>query len=268
MRFLKISNELRILIILLSCCATNCFCEELKPFQWEKILNTPPISDELGYQVLHFKSKNKPYVLDKLAVDFVDKYLKNAKELESDSAVLQYSLNAATLEGVYIELGVCTGKTINFIAALKPTQIIYGFDSFEGLPEDWQKGGKVISKGTFAYKQKDFVPPVLNNVKLYNGLFRDSLPVFVKMKIKDAPIAFLHIDSDIYSSAHEALEIFKNNIIPGTVIVFDEFYNYPNFEEHEYKAFHEFLRSAKLDAEYIAYNKNHEQVAIRIIKHQ
>lgn len=163
-------------------------------------------------------------------------------------------------------MGVCTGKTINFIAALNPTKTIYGFDSFEGLPEDWVRKDKVMKKGTFGYKKRNFIPPVLNNVKLYQGWFKDSLPLFVKNILKNAPIAFLHVDSDIYSSAHEALEIFKDNIVPGTIIVFDEFYNYPGFENHEWKAFQEFLKSTGWKAQYLAYNKNHEQVAVKIRK--
>lgn len=49
-------------------------------------------------------------------------------------------------------MGVCTGKTVNFIAALNPTQKVYGFDSFEGLPEDWIREDQVIPIGTFAFK--------------------------------------------------------------------------------------------------------------------
>jgi hypothetical protein len=56
-------------------------------------------------------------------------------------------------------------------------------------------------------------------------------------------------------------------IKPGTIIVFDEYYNYPTATEHEYKAFMEFMASrSDINLEYIAYNPVHEQVAIQIIK--
>jgi len=241
--------------------------EELPTFRWEQHLQVPPISSSiLGKQVLHFKTVDKPYTRDANAVKLVEEELQGAKELDSDAGVLRFGSDAVTLDGAYIELGVCTGKTINFIAALNPNKIIYGFDSFEGLPEDWVRQDKVIKKGTFGFKEDNFTPPALANVKFYKGWFKDSLPEYVINKLKETPIAFLHVDSDIYSSSREALEIFQNNIVPGTVIVFDEYFNYPGFENHEYKAFMEFLSLRKLRAEYLAYNKNHEQVAIRIVE--
>jgi hypothetical protein len=39
-----------------------------------------------------------------------------------------------------MEFGVSRGVTINFLAALNPMKKIYGFDSFEGNPEDWDLG--------------------------------------------------------------------------------------------------------------------------------
>ncbi|MDN3508922.1 MAG: hypothetical protein P0S93_02700 [Candidatus Neptunochlamydia sp.] len=39
-----------------------------------------------------------------------------------------------------------TGKIVNYIAALNPTKKIYGFDSFEGFPEDWVKEDRVVLK--------------------------------------------------------------------------------------------------------------------------
>ena len=48
--------------------------------------------------------------------------------------------------------------------------------------------------------------------------------------------------------------------------MFDELYNYPSFDKHEWKAFQAFLKEKNLDAEYIAFNQNHEQVAVKIIK--
>lgn len=54
--------------------------------------------------------------------------------------------------------------------------------------------------------------------------------------------------------------------VDGTIILFDEFYNYPNYRLHEYKAFQEFLDQHSFEAEYLAFNTRHEQVAVRIHK--
>jgi len=49
------------------------------------------------------------------------------------------------------------------------------------------------------------------------------------------------------------------------IIVFDELYNYPGSKDHEWKAFQEFLKERKLDAEFIAFNQHSEQVVVKII---
>jgi hypothetical protein len=50
------------------------------------------------------------------------------------------------------------------------------------------------------------------------------------------------------------------------VIVFDEFYNFPGYENEEYKAFQEFLVDNQFDVEYLSYNTENEQVAVRLVK--
>lgn len=236
------------------------------PFDWGKVCTLPPGADKTaGNQVLHFKSHNRPYWDSPEAHDFVKKYLKDAAPLGSDAEVLRFGSDHVTLEGLYIEAGVCTGKTINFIAALNPYRIIYGFDSFEGLPEDWVRKESKMVKGTFAFKNPNELPPVLHNVRLIKGWFSETMPSFVKNLSPNQPIAFLHVDSDIYSAAVTVLSTFEDHIVPGTVLVFDELYNYPGCENHEWKAFQEFLRRKHFEVEYLAYNLYHEQVAVRIL---
>ncbi len=57
---------------------------------------------------------------------------------------------------------------------------------------------------------------------------------------------------------------FDIDIVEGTIILFDELYNYPGFQHHEFKAFQEFLECQNKVAEYLAFNANWEQVAVRI----
>lgn len=251
---------------LLFCCG-QVFSAELKKFDWSEVLEIPPGSHLVdGCQIMHFKAANKSYKNNKEAVAFVEKYLGNAKALQSDAEVLRFGSDNVKISGAYIELGVCTGKTINFIAALNPHRKIYGFDSFQGLPEDWIRDDKTILKGTFGYKNPTILPPVLHNVAQIPGWFEETLPEFVHAVLKDQPIAFLHVDSDIYSAAATAFKVLGGNIKEGTIIVFDEFYNYPGSQEHEWKAFQEFLAANSFHVEYLAYNENHEQVAVRIKK--
>ena len=56
---------------------------------------------------------------------------------------------------------------------------VYGFDSFEGLPEKWRNG---FEKGTF--NRNGNLPKVNNNVELIKGWFDDTLPNFIKNQNK------------------------------------------------------------------------------------
>ncbi len=241
--------------------------ELLSPHDWSQEIAMIPLESYLsqGSQLFRFVSKNKTYEHDKDAKAFVNKYLKVAKVFQSDAEVIRYASDQVTLKGAYLEMGVCTGKSINFIAALNSHQIIHGFDSFEGLPEDWERRDRIWPKGTFALNNPEKLPYVLSNVRLYKGLFKDSLPIFKDSILKDTPIAFLNIDCDLYSSTKEVLDILGNNLVSGSIIVFDELYNYPGSEAHEWKALQGFLDEKQIKIEFLAFNENHEQVAVKIL---
>jgi len=160
-----------------------------------------------------------------------------------------------TNDKLICEFGVYSGYTINHIASLTE-QTVYGFDSFEGLPERWRDG---FGKGHFKVTA---LPKVLPNVVLIKGWFDETLPEFIKDH--DESMAFLHVDCDLYSSARTIFEVLELRIRPGGVIVFDEYFNYPGWEEGEFKAFHEFLKRTGLGYEYISYNRLGEQVAVKI----
>lgn len=136
--------------------------------------------------------------------------------------------------GSILEFGVYVGTSINLIAQHRPSVPIYGFDSFEGLPDDWIAG---FPKGYFDLGGN--LPPVAPNVVLVKGWFDDTLPPFVAQHPE--PVSFLHIDCDMYSSTKTVFKELAPRIVPGTVIVFDELVNYPGYRDHEMKAFYEFL---------------------------
>ncbi|OBK22450.1 hypothetical protein A5635_21950 [Mycobacterium asiaticum] len=217
-----------------------------------------------GRQVLNFYPMDKDYRDSPAARAFVTTYFKNAEALNTDAALLKFGSDHVTLRGTFLEMGVCTGKTINFIAALNPEQRIWGFDSFQGLPDDWTRTDLTFPRGSFQVIAEGWMPPVLHNVSLVKGMFSDTLARFKEEVLKSDPIAFLHVDCDIYSSTKEVFDHLAENIVSGTVIVFDEFYNYPEAEMHEFKAFQEFLDATGKRAVYLAYNQYFEQAVARI----
>lgn len=179
--------------------------------------------------------------------------------------LLKISISRVSVQGLFLEFGVYKGDTIRFIANQVKKNQVYGFDSFEGLKEPWI----YREKGAFSDVKGEF-PEVPDNVQLIKGFFQDTLEKF--KEDNNLPIAFLHIDSDLYSSASYILNILSSNIISGTVIVFDEFFNYPNWKKGEYKAWNEFVKSNGVRYEVIGFthqrtarHKSGNQVAFRIL---
>lgn len=70
-------------------------------------------------------------------VDYIDEFLPDAVGFETQKEVTEYALKQVLVKGHYLEFGVFTGGTIKFMAKRVNGAVIHGFDSFEGLPEDW-----------------------------------------------------------------------------------------------------------------------------------
>jgi predicted O-methyltransferase YrrM len=167
-------------------------------------------------------------------------------------ALLADALRARVAEGLILEFGVYEGRTINFIAD-HTSEPITGFDCFDGLPEDWRPG---FARGMFNHH----IPDVMPNVSLQVGLFEDTLPRFLEEHRQD--VSFLHVDCDLYSSASTVLRHCGPRIRKGTVIVFDEYFNYPGWRNHEFKAFQEFVTKTSRNYEYLSVVPSHQQVAV------
>jgi hypothetical protein len=149
-------------------------------------------------------------------------------------------------QGLFLEFGVFSGKTINQMARLLPRHLIHGFDTFTGLPERWRDGfekSKFDRKGQF--------PQVLSNVKLYAGLFQDTLGPFLNSY--PGPVSVVHCDADLYSATYYVLSTLAEHhrIVPGTLIVFDELINYPQYREGEWKALLECTMKFQWDIKFL-----------------
>jgi predicted O-methyltransferase YrrM len=190
------------------------------------------------------------------AADYIEARMPDALSFESQKELLDFALGQVQREGHYLEFGVAGGGTIRFIAARADRNQVHGFDSFEGLPESWSGTG--IPKRAFA--RAGDLPRVPDNVILHKGWFAETLPSW--RDANPGPIAFLHIDCDIYSSTREVFEIVGDRLIEGTVIVFDEYFNYPNWQRHEFKAWQEYVSANDRKYEYLGFARN--QVVLRL----
>jgi len=189
-------------------------------------------------------------------VDYVERAMPDALGFDSQRELIEYALRAVRVDGHYLEFGVFTGGTIRFIAARTSGRPVHGFDSFEGLPEAW--GG--FNLGGRAFDLKGRLPRVPANVRLHRGWFDASLPDWLKANA--GSIAFIHVDCDLYSSTKTILSLVVERLVPGTIILFDEYFNYPNWEHHEFKAFQEFVAERRVRYTYLGFAR--QQVAIRI----
>ena len=218
------------------------------------------IVDRISDYVLDGDAHNIHRAMQRRALEdtslFVEEHMFLTPPFRNKYDLLSAALKAVKVNnGLYCEFGVHSGATINHIAS-RVNGPVYGFDSFEGLPEDWRPG---VEKGHFKMAT---LPGVRENVQLIKGWFNESLPGF--LTANPGPAAFIHVDCDLYSSTKTIFELMGGRIQPGTVLVFDEFFNYPRWREGEFLAFQELLQRAALQFEYIGYVLNNEQAAVRI----
>ncbi|HZE34016.1 MAG TPA: acyltransferase family protein, partial [Actinoallomurus sp.] len=189
-------------------------------------------------------------------VRLVREVMAETPRFEDPIATLEYGLALASgQDGMALEFGVWSGRTLRVIAKGRDGKNVFGFDSFEGLPEDWRDG---FPAGTFALDE----PPEVLGAELVTGLFAETLPAF--LRDHPEPVAFLHIDADLYSSARTVLEHVGPRLRPGSVVVFDEYFNYPGWQEHEHRAWQEYVAETAISFRYEAYTRGNEQVVVRV----
>lgn len=174
---------------------------------------------------------------------------------------IRQALRVREEDSLFLELGVFRGKSINLFAneikASLPNSKIFGFDSFKGIEEDWV--GTPMVKGHFDLMGK--LPSVAANVELRVGQVQDTLPVFLE-EFGNRSVRFVHFDLDTYTPTRYALEVLRNRLEPGTILLFDELYGYPGWKDGEFKALQETIDPERY--RYLAFAKC--AVAIEIIK--
>jgi hypothetical protein len=196
--------------------------------------------------------------ISELSIPFISKEpLQHALDL--------YQSTGGQSHDLVLEFGVYSGRTLRTIASTLSTTTVYGFDGFKGLPETWRPG---YEKGEFGEMQGMPPPNVPENASLVIGWFAETLPEFVKAHA-GKKVGFLHVDCDIYSSTKTIFdELARGNMFrDGTLITFDEAFNYPGWEEHEMKAFYEFLEAhPEFDVEWLGMQEGEQPVSCRLVQ--
>jgi hypothetical protein len=191
------------------------------------------------------------------SADYVEQHMADAILFDERDDLLTYCLAQSPAEGLLLEFGVEKGGSIRALAA-GTSRDIHGFDSFEGLPEDWS--GTAEKRGKFTLSGR--MPAVPANVRLHKGWFDQVLPGF--LAANSGSVAFVHVDCDIYSSTRTVLWGLADRLRAGTVLLFDEYFNYPNWRRHEFRAFQEFVREFGVQYRYLGYSAKNGHVAVML----
>lgn len=159
-----------------------------------------------------------------------------------DVDVLKYK------DSLFIELGVFTGLTLNLINQNTKDIVVYGFDTFSGLPEDWAEssGNVLYTKNTFATT----IPEDTDKNKFIVGKIEDTLSNFLKEK--NQKIRFIHLDLDLYSASKHAFNIVFDWLEDEAIIVIDDVYKLPSWEEYSIKSLADSFDESKYELEPVA----------------
>jgi predicted O-methyltransferase YrrM len=189
---------------------------------------------------------------------YVQARMPSALQFPKKRDLLDHALGKAEKGGLVAEFGVFDGSSVNRIARMLEPSVVYGFDSFRGLGEDW--AGWNLMKGQFDRGGRP--PRVESNVSLRVGLFADTLPPFLAEN--PGQFSFIHVDCDTYPSAKSVLDLVGPQIQAGTILVFDEYFGYRGWRIGEFKAWQELVLARAIGYDYLAFSP--QSVSIRVTR--
>jgi hypothetical protein len=161
---------------------------------------------------------------------------------------------------LYLEFGVAAGISFKWWLNTNknPESNFFGFDTFEGLPEDWG----IFKKGEMGSNELKIED---NRFKFIKGLFQTSLPLFIQnTKLENNVKKIIHMDADLFSSTLFVLTSLSPYLKPGDIFIFDEFC-VPN---HEFFAFEIFNESFNFNYEILGAVNNYLQIALKIVSNK
>lgn len=189
------------------------------------------------------------------ALDYCARHRGAARTFANKRDTLLHALDEARLSGPILELGVRQGVSTRVLASATDARL-HAFDSFCGLPDAWH------TKGAGSFTTAGQVPSVDGDVVFHVGLFSDTLPAYTATSIEIPRL--VHIDSDLYESAATALTSLGPRLMPGVVLVFDEYLGNAHWRADEYRAFQEAVETWGLRYEYLALSWITGQASVRI----
>jgi len=189
---------------------------------------------------------------------FKDKGFNVPYTAEDRPELYKYIVSEAEEPLTYLEFGVFKGASMRvWSSELKHKDTrLFGFDSFEGLPEIWRSAADLDT-----FNVKGAIPDIKDDrLQFVKGWFDQSLPDFLKSNTISGNLV-IHFDADLYSSTKIIMENLGQYFVPGTIFVFDELFD----RDHELKALEELLEAGDVKVECIGSTKGLTQAAFRVI---
>jgi hypothetical protein len=110
----------------------------------------------------------------------------------------------------------------------------FGFDSFEGIPEDWVSVTGMSKKGDMSVG--GVIPQTTDTrIRFIKGWFNETLRPFLRDFTPQSRL-IVHSDGDLFSSTMYTLATLDPLLKPGSILIFDEFAN----PLHEWRAFQDY----------------------------
>lgn len=225
----------------------------LKPNSYLGFLITPSILLGNSLKLSKWISAER-----KKGIEF-DDFFRFIRRYEDRFKLHDYIIKSELLktEKIYfLEFGVASGTSFKWWlhANNNSESKFFGFDTFEGLPQDWG----IFKKGEMA--------PIQSNIKdnryvFIKGLFNSSLPKFLESTNLDPNIRkIIHLDADLFGSTLFVLVSLHKTLKSGDILFFDEFC-VPN---HEFLAFDIFTKLYDVKYHTVGAVNNYLQIAIKI----
>jgi hypothetical protein len=157
----------------------------------------------------------------------------------------------------YLEFGVYQGRSLRWWSEhlVGGQHRLVGFDSFEGLPEQWNPKNPIghFDRGGSVPKIDD------ERISYVVGWFDDTVPGFER---PNTDRLIINIDCDLYSSTKVVLDRVGPWLAPGDQLYFDEFGDL----DHEYPAWLGFAKSNPgLELELVAVGNGWRHVAFKVV---
>jgi O-methyltransferase len=177
----------------------------------------------------------------------------------TELGMIAQAFEFARLNGVrgdYFEFGLWRGRTFRYAHRMKgryglTKMMLWGFDSFQGLPETSEKKDNIWLKGQYSNSEEGLRRALKragfrdSEFELIAGFYSESLNEELHRRMNGRVAAVVYVDCDLYESTRDALRFTERYLVNGSIVCFDDFYCFKASPDHgEQRALREFLETA------------------------